>query len=88
MQLDFSYELAKLYATALASMKVITAKEFETRFEEIIEDIEENHTHYKVILEDNKAIMAIPYQEYSCLIDSYESWLNQKNEIIDEDIYF
>jgi hypothetical protein len=68
-------------------MKVITSKDFETRFEEIIEDIAENHTHYKVVLEDGKAVMAIPYQEYSWLIDGYESWLKEKNEILDEDIY-
>ena len=69
-------------------MKTVTYKELEDRFDEIFEDVVENHTHYKIIAENNKAVMLIPYQEYSVLMDTYTQWVEQKEEILTEENLF
>jgi len=69
-------------------MKTVTYKELEERFDEIFEDVVENHIHYKIITENNKAVMLIPYQEYSVLMDTYTQWVEQKEEILSEDNLF
>jgi len=69
-------------------MKTVTYKELEGRFDEIIDDVAENHTHYKVVLEEGKAVMLVPYQEYNVLMDTYNHWIEQKEEILPEDNLF
>lgn len=63
-------------------MNTITYKEFEDRFDEIFEDVATNHTHYKILLETNKAVMLIPYEEYKVLMDTYKDWINSHPEEI------
>lgn len=58
-------------------MKVITAAEFEQNFDAIIDDVAENHTHYKITLEGGRAVVLVPHQEYECLINTYEDWVNE-----------
>lgn len=69
-------------------MKTVTYKEFEDRFDEIFEDVADNHTHYKILLETNKAVMLIPYEEYKVLLDTYNVWINEKEELLSEDSSF
>lgn len=69
-------------------MKTVTYKELEDRFDEIFEDVVDNHIHYKIITENNKAVMLIPYQEYGVLMDTYSQWVEQKEEILPEDNLF
>lgn len=57
-------------------MKTISFKDFEQHFDDFIEDVIENGRHYKIELEDGKAVMLIPYEEYKVLVDTYEEWLN------------
>lgn len=69
-------------------MKTVTYKELESRFDEIFEDVVENHTHYKILLEANKAVMFIPYEEYKVLMDTYNLWVEEKEEILSEENLF
>lgn len=69
-------------------MKLVTYKEVEERFYEIFDDVVENHTHYKILLEGNKAVMLVPYEEYNVLMDTYTQWVEHKEEILNEDGLF
>ena len=69
-------------------MKTVTYKELEDRFNEILEDVFENHAHYKIVVETGKAVMLIPYEEYKVLMDTYDHWVEQKEEILLEDNLF
>ena len=69
-------------------MKTVTYKELEDRFDAIFEDVVENHIHYKIILEENKAVMIVPYEEYKVLMDTYNVWIEQKEELLSEDNLF
>lgn len=69
-------------------MKTVTYKELEDKFDEILEDVFENHIHYKVVVEGNKAVMLVPYEEYKVLMDTYDHWIEQKEEILPEDNLF
>jgi len=69
-------------------MKTVTYKELEDRFDEILEDVFENHVHYKVLIETGKAVMLVPYEEYKVLMDTYDHWVEQKEEILPEDNLF
>lgn len=69
-------------------MKTVTYKELENRFDEILEDVGANHIHYKILLEEGKAVMLIPYEEYTVLMDTYDQWIEQKEEILSEDNLF
>ena len=69
-------------------MKTVTYKELEDRFDEILEDVFENHIHYKVVLEVGKAVMLVPYEEYKVLMDTYDHWIEEKEEILLEDNLF
>lgn len=69
-------------------MKTVTYKELEDRFDEILEDVFENHVHYKIVVETGKAVMLIPYEEYKVLMDTYDHWIEEKEEILPEDNLF
>jgi hypothetical protein len=58
-------------------MKVITAIDFENRFEEIIDDCVDNRIHYKIQLESGEAVILIPICDYSVFQDVYEDWVCQ-----------
>jgi PHD/YefM family antitoxin component YafN of YafNO toxin-antitoxin module len=65
-------------------MKVITAVDFENRFEEIIDDCVDNQVHYKIQLEGEEAVMLIPICDYSVFQDVYEDWVCQpENEQVE-----
>lgn len=68
-------------------MNVITIKEFEERFEEIIDDVSINKKHYCVQIEDGKDVMVLPADVYYAFQDIYEDWLGhpQNNELEDFD---
>ena len=57
-------------------MKTITFKDFEQHFDDFIDDVIENGRHYKIELDDNRAVMLIPYEEYEFLVSTYDEWLN------------
>ena len=59
-------------------MKTISFKDFETHFDDFIDDVIENGRHYCIQLESGKAVMLIPYAEYECLFDTYKEWLDSK----------
>lgn len=69
-------------------MKTVTYKELEDRFDEILGDVFENHIHYKVVVEPGKAVMLVPYEEYKVLMETYNHWVEQKEEIVLEDNLF
>ncbi len=69
-------------------MKTVTYKELEDRFDEILEDVFENHVHYKIVVETGKAVMLVPYEEYKVLMDTYDHWIEEKEEILPEDNLF
>lgn len=69
-------------------MKTVTYKELEDRFDEILNDVFENHVHYKIVVETGKAVMLIPYEEYKVLMDTYDHWVEEKQEILPEDNLF
>jgi hypothetical protein len=57
-------------------MKVITAQEFEEKFDEIIEDVETNKHHYKIQYE-GKELMLIPIESFDVLHDVYKDWVEE-----------
>ena len=61
-------------------MKTITVHDFEQNFDVIMEDVIENHRHYKIIDRDGRAVMLMPYTEYECLVDTYNDWLETTKE--------
>lgn len=69
-------------------MKTVTYKELENRFDEIFEDVTENHVHYKIVVDGGKAVALVPYEEYRVLMDTYDHWVEQKEEILPEDNLF
>lgn len=65
-------------------MKVITANDFEARFEEVIDDCADNHVHYRIQLESGESLMLIPADDYGIFQDVYEDWVAQpENEEVD-----
>jgi len=57
-------------------VKTISFKDFETHFDDFIDDVVENGRHYCIQLENGKAVMLLPYTEYECLVDTYKEWIN------------
>lgn len=64
-------------------MKTISFKDFEQHFDDFIEDVIENGRHYKIELDDGKAVMLIPAEDYTFLVNTYEEWVNSTKETID-----
>lgn len=58
-------------------MNVITVKELEERFDEILDDVSINKKHYRIQLENGNACMLIPIEDYSVFQDVYEDWVGQ-----------
>jgi hypothetical protein len=65
-------------------MKTITAAQFEQDFEAIIDDVAQNKTTYKILLstdlDQERAVMVIPCEEYEYLKDLYTDWLNSEEQ--------
>ena len=63
-------------------MKVVTVQEFEERFDEIVDDVYINKTHY-CIQTESEPLMLIPVEDYQVFQDVYEDWLAhpENNEI-------
>lgn len=67
-------------------MKTITVKQLEQYFDIFMEDVIENKNCYKVICDDDRAVMLIPYEEYDFLQTSYTDWINSTKESIEDSI--
>jgi len=65
-------------------MKTVTLKEFELNFDVFMDDIIENGRHYKITYGDNKAVTMVPYEEYQLLLNTYQDWVEEtKNNVED-----
>jgi PHD/YefM family antitoxin component YafN of YafNO toxin-antitoxin module len=58
-------------------MKTISFKDFEQHFDDFIDDVIDNGRHYRIELENGKALALIPYKEYEVLLNTYEEWLKE-----------
>lgn len=56
-------------------MKTISFKDFETHFDDFLEDVIENGRHYLIEMENGNAVALIPYQEYEVLSNTYKDWV-------------
>ena len=56
-------------------MKTISFKDFETHFDDFLEDVIENGRHYRIEMEDGSAVALLPYQEYEVLSNTYKDWV-------------
>lgn len=56
-------------------MKTISFKDFEQHFDDFMDDVIENGRHYKIELEDGRAVALIPFKDYEFLSDTYKDWL-------------
>lgn len=65
-------------------MKTVTLKEFELNFDAFMDDIIENGRHYKITYGDGKAVMMIPYKEYELLLNTYQDWVEETKDSIEE----
>lgn len=59
-------------------MELITVEYFEQHFEEILEDVETNKTHYR-INNGRGDVVLIPYTNFEVLIDAYKTWVNDSS---------
>jgi PHD/YefM family antitoxin component YafN of YafNO toxin-antitoxin module len=57
-------------------MKVITLKDFEANFDEILEDVAENKQYYRIQTEGGD-FMLVPYEEYEVLKETYQEWVDE-----------
>jgi PHD/YefM family antitoxin component YafN of YafNO toxin-antitoxin module len=60
-------------------MKTISFKDFEQHFDDFLDDVIENGRHYRIELEDGKAVALVPFEDYEFLSSTYEEWLEQTN---------
>jgi len=65
-------------------MKEVTLKEFENNFDIFMDDIIKNGRHYKITYGKDKAVMMIPYSEYELLLDTYQEWVEETKNSIEE----
>lgn len=57
-------------------MKVITLKQLEDDFDNIMGDVGDNKAYYQ-IKADQGDFMLIPYDEYEVLKDTYQEWVEE-----------
>jgi len=57
-------------------MKVITLKDLEANFDEILEDVAENKQYYRIQTEGGD-FMLVPYEEYEVLKETYQEWVDE-----------
>jgi len=55
-------------------MKVITLKQLEDDFDNIMDDVIDNQQYYRVQMEDTD-VMIVPYKDYEVLKDTYQEWV-------------
>jgi len=60
-------------------MKTISFKDFEQHFDDFLDDVIENGRHYRIELDDGRAVVLIPFKDYEFLSSTYEEWLEQSN---------
>ena len=65
-------------------MKTVTLKEFENNFDAFMDDIIENGRHYKIIYDGDKAVMIMPYAEYELLLNTYQDWVEETKDNVEE----
>lgn len=65
-------------------MKTVTLKEFEQNFDVFMDDIIENGRHYKITCKDDQAIMVVPYAEYELLLNTYQDWVEETKDNVEE----
>jgi PHD/YefM family antitoxin component YafN of YafNO toxin-antitoxin module len=57
-------------------MKVITLKDLEANFDEILDDVGENKQYYRIQAEEGDFIL-VPYDEYEVLKETYQEWVEE-----------
>jgi PHD/YefM family antitoxin component YafN of YafNO toxin-antitoxin module len=57
-------------------MKVITLKQLEDNFDEILDDVAENKQYYRIQSEQGDCIL-VPHDEYEVLKDTYQEWVEE-----------
>lgn len=57
-------------------MKVITLKQLEDNFDEILDDVAENKQYYRIQSEQGDCIL-VPHDEYEVLKDTYQEWVKE-----------
>ena len=55
-------------------MKVITLKQLEDDFDNIMDDVIDNQQYYRIQMEDTD-VMIVPYKDYEVLKDTYQEWV-------------
>jgi PHD/YefM family antitoxin component YafN of YafNO toxin-antitoxin module len=67
-------------------MRTITVKQLEQNFDIFIEDVIENKHCYKIICDDGRQVMLIPYEEYDFLQTSYNEWIESTKDSVEDSI--
>lgn len=57
-------------------MKVITLKELEDDFDNILDDVADNKQYYRIQSDQGDVIM-VPYGDYEILKDTYQEWVEE-----------
>ena len=57
-------------------MKVVTLKELEDNFDEILDDVADNKQYYRIQSEQGDCIL-VPHDEYEVLKDTYQEWVEE-----------
>ena len=60
-------------------MRIIELSEFEDRFYEILDDIEDKGAHYQInYTESDEACVLMPLRSYSIFDSIYEDWIENR----------
>lgn len=65
-------------------MKTVSLQELEANFDFILADVIDNKSQYKIIDDDGKAVMLVPYEEYEVLYDVYKDWVVKSKDNLEE----
>jgi len=64
-------------------MKVVTLSQFETNFDQIMDDVTENKHIYRIQYEAGD-VMLVPFDCYEVLKDTYDQWVEEpQNEPVE-----
>ena len=65
-------------------MKIITVSEFETNFDNIMDDVTYNKQFYRIQTEEGD-VMLIPYESYEVLQNIYQDWVEDTKDTLKDE---
>jgi len=65
-------------------MKIITVSEFETNFDNIMDDVTYNKQFYRIQTEGGD-VMLIPYESYEVLQNTYQDWVEDTKDTLKDE---